>query len=104
MGKDKEKKRKEVVGDDIPLDSENIDSESPRKVTRLFTQHDPVLNPCFQTKKQKKEKDVPDVPLTVLSPIAKPFAEEKLSKKIHRTIKKGTFNDSRISAASHFAV
>jgi H/ACA ribonucleoprotein complex subunit 2 len=40
-------------------------------------------------KKEKKEKKVETEVARFASPIAHPMAEDKLSKKIHKTVKKG---------------
>ena len=47
-------------------------------------------------KKSKKEKEIV-IPLEDLSPLAQPLAHKKLVKKLHKTIKKGTFTDSTCS-------
>lgn len=50
-----------------------------------------------EKKEKEKEKDEIIIPLEDLSPIAKPLAQKKLVKKLHKTIKKG------VSAApTHF--
>jgi H/ACA ribonucleoprotein complex subunit 2 len=43
----------------------------------------------LQKKKIKKEKDAIVINIEELSPIAHPLAEKKLTKKLHKTIKKG---------------
>lgn len=40
-------------------------------------------------KDKEKDKDEVTIPLEDLSPIAKPLAQKKLVKKLHKTIKKG---------------
>ena len=51
----------------------------------------------FQTshkkhKKEKvKEKETEDVPFDGMSPIAHPLADKKLSKKLHKTVKRGNY-------------
>ena len=42
-------------------------------------------------KKVKKEKEEIIIPLEDLSPIAQPLAQKKMLKKLHKTIKKGSF-------------
>lgn len=50
------------------------------------------------TKKSKKEKDEVVINLEDLSPIAKPLAQKKLLKKLHKTIKKGTCKNSSLES------
>ena len=51
--------------------------------TELFLEQSP--------KKVKKEKDEVVIAVEDLSPIAHPLAQKKLVKKLHKTIKKGSF-------------
>ena len=42
----------------------------------------------------EKEREEIIIPLEDLSPIAQPLAQKKLLKKLHKTIKKGTFGSA----------
>lgn len=81
----KEKKEKKGKQTEDVADVDMADAEvSPSLWTFPFDTH--IQSP----KKTKKEKGEVLIPVEDLSPLARPLAQRKLLKKLHKTIKKGT--------------
>lgn len=91
MGKDTkpEKKDKKRKADEVE-DVEMAEVTEVRNSASIFPNlYLPVQQSPKKSKKEKKEKEEVVIPVEDLSPVAHPFAEKKLVKKLHKTIKKG---------------
>ena len=96
MPKDKKEKKEkvaEIVGD---IEMEDV---SPKVRFRVewcrfsgASGTDLSRGSSQKEKKPKKEKDEPVVVPEDLSPIAQPLAQKKLTKKLHKTIKRGMYS------------
>jgi H/ACA ribonucleoprotein complex subunit 2 len=84
----KEKKEKKSKTLESGLEDVQMGDAAASKVGRLEIEATPGID-GFPQKKVKKEKEEIVISLEDLSPIAHPLAERKLTKKIHKTIRRG---------------